>query len=74
MKLKKKSEILEINKHYDVIKQAITIYCIKCLIFSKNDNIKVKREIGEKVIFIFIVMTAFLKSLQLLMKKNLVTY
>ena len=42
--------------------------------FSKNDNIKVKREIGEKVIFISIVMTAFLKSLQLLMKKNLVTY
>ena len=74
MKLKKKSEILEINKHYDVIKQPITIYCIKCLVFSKNDNIKVKREIGEKVIFIFIVMTAFLKSLQLLMKKNLVTY
>ena len=25
------------------------LYCIKCLMFAKNENIKLKREISEKI-------------------------
>ena len=25
------------------------LYCIKCLMFAKNENIKLKREINEKI-------------------------
>ena len=41
----------------------MNLYCIKCLIFAKSNNIKIKREIIGKIIFSFcVVMTAVLKS------------
>ena len=41
----------------------MNLYCIKCLIFARSNNINIKREIMGKIIFIFVVMTAVLKSL-----------
>ena len=47
----------------------MNLYCIIC--FQKNKNINTKREIDEKKsIFMFVVLTAVLKSLKLLMEKN----
>ena len=37
---------------------------------NKNNNIKIKREIDEKIILNLVVMIAALKSLQILIKKN----
>ena len=31
----------------------MNLYCIKCLIFAKSNNIKIKREIIGKIIFYF---------------------
>ena len=48
----------------------MNLYLIKWLLFTKNNNIKIKREIDRKIIFNLIAMAAVLKSLQLLLKKN----
>ena len=55
---------------------------IKCLMYTKNNNVKLKRDIDGKIIlfshsqiiFILIVLTAVLESLQLSMKKKLIIY
>ena len=47
---------------------------MKCLMFAKSNNIKVKREIHEKIIFMPVVLTAISKNGQLSMKKKLVIY
>ena len=47
-------------------------YCIKYLMFTKNN--KIKSKIDGKVIFILFVLTVVLKGLNLLMKKNWVIY
>ena len=53
----------------------MNLYCIKRLMFTKNWNIKIKREIDmEKLIFILVVLLAVLKSLKLLVRKNWVIY
>ena len=46
----------------------MNIYCIKYLMFTKNN--KIKSKIDGKVIFILFVLTVVLKGLNLLMKKN----
>ena len=46
----------------------MNLYCIKCLKFAKNNNIKIKREI-ETFVFILVVLTVILKFLKLLIKK-----
>ena len=47
---------------------------MKCLMFTKSNNITLKREIHEKIIFMRVVLTAISKNGQLSMKKKLVTY
>ena len=52
----------------------MNIYYIKCLMFTKNNKIKVIHEIVEKLVFFLVVLTAVLKCLQLLIKENYVIY
>ena len=47
---------------------------VKCLMFTKNNNTKLKREIDGKLISIFGVLAPVLKMLPLSMKKKLVFY
>ena len=46
------------------------MYCIKCLMFTKNKNIKLKYKTNRKVNLIVAVLTVVLKALKLLIKKN----
>ena len=48
----------------------MNLYRIKCSMFTKNTDIKVKREL----FFILVVLTAVLKSLKLFIKKNWMIY
>ena len=48
----------------------MNLYCIKCLNFTKSNDIKMEDKIGGKLIFIVTVLTVVLKSLKLLMKKK----
>ena len=46
------------------------LYCIKCLIVTKNRSIKAKYEIDAEINFILGVLISVLKILKLLMRKN----
>ena len=50
------------------------LYYIKCLMFTKNNNIIINTKQVEKIIFILVVMMTVLKSLRLSMKKKIVIY
>ena len=42
----------------------MNLYCIKCAMFIKNSNIKIKCEIDGKIKIILITLTVVLKSLK----------
>ena len=72
-------QINNVLKTYDKMKEKIknpnnekkmNLYRIKCSMFTKNTDIKVKREL----FFILVVLTAALKSLKLFIKKNWMIY
>ena len=50
----------------------MNLYFIKCLMFTKNNNIKTKRRINRKINLCSYFLAMVLKSLRVLMKKKLV--
>ena len=52
----------------------MNLYCIKCLMFTKVNNIKLKRKVNGKINLYSSYINCSFKSLELSIKKKLVIY